>query len=304
MSKKGYISRYLIIIKKLKAKPFSNFEELKSNLEYQLDFLKDNEEELKVGFSKRTLQRDLREIRNLFGIEIEFSKSKGGYYISNSESENLNFQRMIEAFDLFNLLNRTQDTTPFIYFENRKPKGTENFNGLLHAIENKKQIRFTYQRYDEDEITHRLVEPFALKEFKNRWYLMANDLKDSILKSFALDRLTELNITTNTFEWPVHYNVDEMFRYSFGIMSPNETEPQEVILSFTPLQGKYIKSLPLHQTQQILIESEKEFQISLKIFITYDFIMELLSYGETVKILKPDSLVEKIKELHLKAAGK
>src|SRR5690606_31350284 len=112
MSKRGYISRYLLILKKLKVKPYSTYEELQTYIENQFDFLQIQDDTLNVGFSKRTLQRDIKEIRNVFGIDIEYSKTNKGYYISQSETENMNFQRMMEAFDMFNSLNLAQDLTP------------------------------------------------------------------------------------------------------------------------------------------------------------------------------------------------
>ena len=114
MSKKGYISRYLLILRKLKLKPFSSYEELKDYLENQISFLQMQDDGLNIGFSKRTLQRDIKDIRNVFGIDIEYSRSSKGYHISHDEGENMNFQRMIEAFDLFNSLNLSQDLAPHV----------------------------------------------------------------------------------------------------------------------------------------------------------------------------------------------
>ena len=125
MSKRGYISRYLLILKKLKAKPHSTYEELQSYIENQFDYLQMQDDTLNIGFSKRTMQRDIKEIRNTFGIDIEYSKTAKGYFISQSETENMNFQRMIEAFDMFNSLNLAQNLTPFIHFEKSRPQGTE-----------------------------------------------------------------------------------------------------------------------------------------------------------------------------------
>jgi predicted DNA-binding transcriptional regulator YafY len=102
MSKRGYISRYLLILKKLKAKPYASYAELQAYMENQFDYLQMQDDTLHVGFSKRTLQRDIREIRNIFGFDIEFSKSQKGYFISQNEHENKNFERVMEAFDLFN----------------------------------------------------------------------------------------------------------------------------------------------------------------------------------------------------------
>ncbi|MHB8209038.1 hypothetical protein [Mucilaginibacter sp.] len=103
MSKRGFISRYLLILKKLKAKPYSSYEEIQSYMESQIVYLQLRDDGLNVQFSLRTLQRDIREIRNLFGIDIEHSKGRKGYHILQSEMENMNFQRMLEyrAGDFF-----------------------------------------------------------------------------------------------------------------------------------------------------------------------------------------------------------
>ena len=301
MSKRGYISRYLLILKKLKVKPYSTYEELQTYIENQFDYLQMQDDTLNIGFSKRTLQRDIKEIRNVFGIDIEYSKSNKGYYISQSETENMNFQRMMEAFDMFNSLNLAQDLTPFIHLEKRRPQGTENLYGLLHAIKNRFKIKFTYQKFWEEELSQRLAEPYALKEFKNRWYIMAKDSKDSNIKSFALDRLTNLEITNQTYQYPDNYSIEQSYRYCFGIISPNDEEPQDIILSFDPFQGKYIKTLPLHDTQQALVDNDQEMKIKLRLCLTHDLLMELLSFGDNMKVIEPKSLADQIKQAHEKA---
>ena len=294
MSKRGYISRYLLIIKKLKAKPYASFEELQGYIENQFEYMQMEDDSLFIGFSKRTLQRDIKEIRNNFGVDIEYSTQNKGYFISESERENMNFQRMIEAFDVFNSLNLAQEATPFIFLEKRRPQGTENLFGLIHAIKNKLKINFSYQKYWDDEMSERITDPYALKEFKNRWYVIAKDNKDDKIKSFALDRLTNLEISSRKFNRPNDYSVDDNYRYAFGIISPGKTLPQSIILSFDSLQGKYIKSLPLHESQMVLIDSEEELRISLKLHLTHDFVMELLSYGENLKVLAPKELIDEI----------
>jgi len=301
MSKRGYISRYLLILKKLKVKPYSTYEELQAYIENQFDYLQMQDDNLQIGFSKRTLQRDIKEIRNVFGIDIEYSKSQKGYFISQNENENMNFQRMMEAFDMFNSLNLAQDLTPFIHLEKRRPQGTENLYGLLHAIKNRLQIKFTYQKFWEEELSQRLVEPYALKEFKNRWYIMAKDSKDNNIKSFALDRLTNFEITNQTYQYPDNYSIEQSYRYCFGIISPNDEEPQDIILSFDPFQGKYIKTLPLHDTQQVLVDNDVEMKIKLKLCLTHDLVMELLSFGDNMKVIEPKSLADQIKHAHEKA---
>lgn len=298
MSKRAYFSRYLLILKKLKVKPYSTYGELQAYIDNQFDYLQMQDDTLNIGFSKRTLQRDIREIRNLFGMDIEYSKLNKGYFISGDETENMNFQRMIEAFDMFNSLNLAQDLTPFIHLEKRRPQGTENLYGLLHAIKNRLQIQFTYQKFWEEELSQRLAEPYALKEFKNRWYIMAKDSRDGNIKSFALDRLSNLEITKQTYQHPHNYSIEQRYRYCFGIISPNGEEPQDIILSFDPFQGKYIKTLPLHDTQQVLADNEEETKIKLRLCVTHDLLMELLSFGDNMKVIEPRSLADQVKQAH------
>jgi len=301
MSKRSYLFRYSLILNKLAAKPYSTYEELKSYIENQVEFRRSIDDTLEMGFSKRTLQRDIREIRNMWGYHIEYSRSEGGYFFVDSSLGNTNFQRMIEAFDLFNSLNISQDLMYFIHLEKRKPQGTENLYGLIHAIKNRHKINFSYQKFWEDDATKRVAEPYALKEFKDRWYLLAKDNKDSKIKTFALDRLSTLKVTSEKFKRSEYYNVHENYRHYFGIITPEGAEPLDIILSFDPVQGKYIKTLPIHETQKILIDNEEEVKVKLRLCVTQDFIMELLSFGNRMKVIKPLSLAKRIKEAHYNA---
>jgi len=294
MSKRESIARYNLIINKLRKHP-STFAEILEFLAFESDL-----QEYNFIISKRTFQRDIEDIQSLYNIDIQYNFSSKVYYIDLDQQPEVN-ERILEAFDTFNALNISDRLSNHIHFEKRRPQGTENLYGLLHAIKNNFQIRFSYHKYWEDEMTERIVEPYALKEFNNRWYVLANDLKDNQVKSFALDRLSELEITKKPFQFPNNFNVNEHFKYCFGIISPNEHKPQEVILSFNAFQGKYIKSLPLHSSQEVLKDDDDELIIKLTLFITHDFFMELLSYGENLKIIKPDSLIADLKKAYKNA---
>jgi predicted DNA-binding transcriptional regulator YafY len=289
MSKRETIARYNLIINKLRKHP-ATFTEIADYLVLESEL-----QEYNFNVSKRTFQRDIEDIRSLYSIDIQYDFSRRVYHIDIDEQLEQN-KRILEAFDTFNALNISDRLSNHIHFEKRRPQGTENLYGLLHAIKNETQISFAYQKFEADEVIHRVVEPYAIKEFKNRWYVLANDLKDQKVKSFALDRLSKLEITRRKFQLPHDFNVNEHFKYCFGIISPNNEKLREVILSFDPLQGKYIKTLPLHESQEILKDDETELLIKLKLFITHDFIMEILSLGENVKVIQPPSLITEIKK--------
>lgn len=288
MSKRESIARYNLIIKKLRKNPAS-FIEISDYLALESEL-----QEYNFNVSKRTFQRDLEDIRSLYNIDIQFDFSRKVYFLDFDDQSEMN-ERILEAFDTFNALNLSDRLSDNIHFEKRRPQGTDNLYGLLHAIKNRLQIKFTYHKFWEEDITKRNAEPYALKEFRNRWYVLANDLNDNKVKSFALDRLTDLEITKKKFQYPNHFNINEYYKYCFGIVSPNDHAPQEIILSFDPFQGKYIKSLPLHESQEILIDNNDELRIKLKLFITHDFFMELLSYGTHLKVIKPETLINDMK---------
>jgi len=304
MSKRAYFHRYLLIIKKIKAKPYSDYEDIERHINKQFEYFRDLDETLFNGFSKRTFQRDIKEIKSLFRINIEYSIPDKGYFINQNGNEDIQLQRLMEAFDLINSLNLAEDLGPIIQLEKRKPTGTENLSELISAIKNKLVITFSYQKFWEDELTIRSVQPYALKEFKNRWYLMAKDTATSITKSFGLDRLTNLTITDQEFKASKDFNIEEMYLDCFGIMNSDDQTPSNIILSFDTDQGKYIKSLPLHESQEILIDNEVELQIKLKLFVTHDFIMELLAHGDTVKVIQPKSLIKELKKTYQNSLNK
>jgi predicted DNA-binding transcriptional regulator YafY len=291
MSKRESVSRWNLIIKKLRKYP-CKYSEISDYLADESDL-----QGYDYNVSKLTFQRDVEDIRSIYNIDIQYDFSRRVYYIDSQENPDVS-ERILEAFDTFNALNISERLSNYIHFEKRRSTGTENLYGLLHAIKNKFLVSFKYQKFWDDEPSGRTAEPYALKEHKNRWYVIARDLKDCNIKTFALDRLSDLDITKTRYNTPLEFNVDDYFKHSFGIIRPETETPEDVLLAFEPHQGKYIKSLPLHESQEVISDNEDEIQIRLRIFITHDFIMELLSYGETVRVLKPQSLIEGIKKVY------
>jgi len=291
MSRKEALLRQKHIVNRLRRKP-SNFNEIVGYLEKQSEL-----EDYDYTISKRTFKRDTEEIFSFYSIEIKYDSNRMVYYIED-EGDPTKSDRLLEAFDTLYVLNMTEDLSNYIHLERIKPKGTDNLYGLIHAIKNKLQIRFDYEKYWDETITNRLVEPYCLKEFKNRWYLIAKDVKDFYPKTFALDRMSVLEITNVKFTVLPSFDMHKLFKNSYGIITPQDPKIEEVVLSFNSEQGKYIKSLPLHETQEILVDNEEELQIKLKVYITHDFEMELLSFASNVKVLQPASLAELMSVAH------
>lgn len=285
MSKRESIIRYNLIIKQLRKRP-SNFQEISDSLEKASEL-----HDYHLNISKRTFQRDLDDIRSIYNIDIQYDFKKRTYCIEYEEKEDHNM-RILEALDTFQAFNLHNNLSGFVHFEKRKPIGAHHLYGLLHAIKNTLFIEICYEKYTETELSQRKVAPLALKEFKNRWYLLAEDQRDGQVKSFALDRIHDMEIFREKYQRKEAFDVQSYYQNCFGIMSPEDDEADEVILSFNAFQGKYIKSLPLHESQEIIKDTEEELLIKLKVFLTHDFIMELFSYGDKMKVIQPTRLAQ------------
>ncbi len=280
--------RHNLIVNKLK-KSAATFDEILTRLDQESEI-----RQMDLRINLRTFQRDLKDIEAIMGITIEFDKSLGAYHIVHDYHPEMN-QRFSEAVDMLNILNESKDYSSHLLLEKRKALGSEQLFGLLHSTKNHSVVTFLYQKFWDEAPSTREVHPYALKEYKHRWYLLAIDQKDHQTKTFGLDRMTGLHITQQKFNPDPKINPVEHFKYSYGIIGGEE--PQEVILSFDYYQGKYLKTLPMHESQEILYDTEEELRVRLFVYVTYDLIMEILSHGSHVEVLAPDSLRAEIKQL-------
>ena len=89
-------------------------------------------------------------------------------------------------------------------------------------------------------------------------------------------------------------NPAKLFENIIGL-TYSDDEPEEVILSFTPLQGKYIKALPLHKSQEIIKETEKEVLVKLTVIPNFELEQKILMMGDSVKVIEPSWFVDEIK---------
>lgn len=287
MANQKYFIRYSKIIYRVKRGDYPNTETL-------LYFL------FESGFdiNKRTLTRDFNAILELFDTEIVFDRSQKGYYV-NQEDTDLNSLKLLETLDLFSSLNIVGKQQNIILFEHRKQKGTDQMYYIIDAIKNQKVLFFEHIKYHEQKITERAVEPYLLKESQGRWYLVANDKKDNKIKTFGLDRMSLLYTDNSTFRKPKDLDVSKMFTNCFGII--NSSNPKYVKIQFFGVNAYYIKSYPLHHSQCVIGKNNKSITFSMRLSITDDFVMEIMKYGSSIKILEPLSLKKKILKEYKKA---
>jgi proteasome accessory factor B len=290
MAKDTYLARYTYIINRLEKGP-ATFEQLRDYLRRASEI--DGRE---FSFSIRTLQRDIRDISAQLNIEIENDrKGDRRYRIVDRQDDSGFGSRILDTYQILQAINASHAFQDVVFMEARQPRGLEHFHGLLHAIRNKRIAAFSHQKYSETATTNRIVHPLALKEALGRWYLIAVDTKDRKLKTFGLDRITDLIVQSQVFKENYTLNFKEKYRHSFGILTGEGLKEERILLRFDREQGQYVRTYPLHQTQSIVEENETHIWIELSMFITYDLVKELLSYGSSLLVEEPVSLRNRMK---------
>ncbi len=299
MSKENYLPRLSLIIRQLEKSP-ATYKQINDYLQRESEI-----HGYDYSVSLRTFQRDIKDISKQFKIEIaNEKKGEKKYYIKSKPEMQEHSQRLLESYQMINIIETSQDYGEHVFLETRKANGLEHFHGLLYAIKNKKIITFNHYKYWEDIIRERTVHALALKESRGRWYLIAIDIKDNKLKTFGLDRISDLDVSKTSFQNKHEFNIKESFLHSFGIINSENEKPKKISLSFTYEQGQYVKNFPLHHSQKVTKEENHEVVVELQLSITYDFVMELLSYGEEVSILSPKSLIDQVKKIYANSLSK
>ena len=219
-----------------------------------------SEHGLNVG--ERTLQRDIEGIRSDYQINIEYSPADKGYSINEDSvlpiDDFLHFLEVVNFSELMiDSLTEVKEAFRYIQFENSGSlKGIHQLKDLLFAIRNKRIIKFKHENFWKDAISDIALQPLLIKEYQSRWYVIGAFI-DGKLRTFGIDRITDLQVTDKVFKIRKDWNAADNFSRVIGVTY--EGERAEVILSFEPFQGKYIKTLPLHGSQQVIIDNKDEF---------------------------------------------
>jgi predicted DNA-binding transcriptional regulator YafY len=178
----------------------------------------------------------------------------------------------------------------------RKTGGFEYTQEILTAIKQQRKIEFEYQKFKEEKLKKYTIEPYALKEFENRWYLVGLIFGKPGLYKFGIERIMQLSVTTQKFKRDKTASVAEHFARMIGV-NDQQKERETVHLAFTPLLAKYVETLPLHWTQKE-ISKEKDWVI-FEYYLIPNFELEqkILSFGTEVKVVKSTKLKNRMRDI-------
>lgn len=244
----------------------------------------------------KTFENHRQAVQELFDVEIVCNRSDNTYYIPDTYPDgSARIRHMFNSAVIINdAIARSNRLADSIDME-EIIGDIDYIRTILRAIDNGLTLHMRYQHnYNPDNEEDVTVNPIGLKLFHQRWYMVAQ-LPDKSTYSYPLDRIQSLS-TGNPARRP-NIKLKKLFADCFGIIRQDEVPPQTITLRVEREQANYLKALPLHhQSQEVLTTQGNYVTIQLRVCPTYDFIMQILSYGETIEVLSPQSLRQTIAE--------
>ena len=288
MSTAGLLNRYVWFVTTIYNRGPISLSDLQRRYESQFG----RGEEL----SERQFHRYTDAVEELFDIEIKYSRTQRGYVVADREGiDNMGMRKwLLQTFSVNSVLHESQDLKNRILLEN-VPSGQQHLTTIVDAMREGVKLSMTYQSFGAENPTTFDVEPWCVKLFEQRWYMLGNSDK---LRIHALDRIKALEPTEHKFKLPKKFDAAEFFKDYYGIIINDEDfDVEPVALKVDSWQSKYLRTLPLHHTQ-VEVERNEEYSIfEYRLCPTFDFRQKLLSMGGSVEVLAPQELAYHFNDL-------
>jgi len=291
-------------------------------------------EGITTGVSRRTIQADIQLMRSDklgYNAPIIVKDKKfylyedAGYSITNAPINNADVEKMKEivgvlkqfnGFNYFdemsdmiarlenNLYKSTHQTGNCIQFEsNRQLKGLHHINPLYQAILHKKALLVEYKSFKAQESQENIYHPYLLKEYRNRWFLIAKGRKGKLLVTMALDRIVAFQeLPKEPFVPHDGVDFDRYFSDLLGVTKSESDRAQKVVLHIDKHHAPYVLTKPLHHSQAVLKEDENGVILRIDVVLNFELEREILGFGENIKVIAPRALASRIKK-RLEKAG-
>jgi predicted DNA-binding transcriptional regulator YafY len=263
--------------------------------------------------SDRTLRDDLQDLRDM-GAEIPLQQKMyrysepfsifeifdDSYYGSLNEALALLRQvaKNKEFVGLEDILLRLEqrisvtdaEKNTFIAFEEVELKGKTHLPKLYQYIVKKQFLRVDYKPFGS-EAQQRHIFPVLLKEYNNRWFLIAWENGKANPQNLPLDRIEAFRETGENFVFDKDFDVQTRFENMIGVTLQGSLEI--VRLRFSENRFPFVATKKLHHSQQI----EENKTVSIQVYTNRELTAKILEFGDDVEILEPATLRKEIRTI-------
>ena len=254
-----------------------------------------------IPFSRTTFRRHRAEVEEMFGIIIECD-NENRYYIDDTEMlrEDSVQRWMLGSLTVSNIVSEARGLHDRILLESI-PSESEHLQTVVDAMRENRCLSVCYKRYGKAEASQWTVEPYCIKLFRRRWYLLGR-LEDGGFLTLSFDRIQEMAMTDRTFVLDKNFDAQTYFSNYYGIMQGGDDPKQRIVLRAFGNERYAMRDLPLHHSQKEVGMGDDYIDFEVKLHSTSDFLAQILSRGRWLKVLEPEDIALKIKRMHLEAA--
>lgn len=239
---------------------------------------------------ERTFFSYRRAIEENFHIDILCNRA-GEYYIDEETSKVSGW--LVDQMAVNNLVRESGLEQGRLEIED-VPSAREYLSTVLDAMKDNHRIIFDYHSFARSRADRGIIFcPYFLKLYKQRWYVYGLKVKGNSMRTYALDRMTDVKIDSERFAIPEKRDPAEEFSSIVGVTS-SKAEPRNVRIMTTCSQAKYLRALPLHRSQtEVVHDNYSIFSYRLK--LNYELVSELMALGPEIKVLEPKELQAMVK---------
>lgn len=176
-------------------------------------------------------------------------------------------------------------------------RGSEHLNPLLQAIQNRTVVTLHYRKFQSEAAEAFSIDPYLLKEYRNRWYVIAWNPLRGDYRTYGLDRMEVVNATEKTFSMRKDFDADRFFKHSFGISKSAEA-PQDVRVRCNQLEYEYLLAQPVHPSQRLVQFDADQYELHLYVMVTYELVHFLLGLGAAIEVIAPAELRAQMEQAH------
>ena len=256
-------------------------------------------------YSRRTFNNHREAIEEVFGIYIDCNRSTNRYFIGYSDDvidENSESAWLINTFTVNSMLSLGRERLSGRIAVEDIPSGHRYLTSIMEAMTENHEISIEYQKYTSAETERFTLNPYALKEYAKRWYLIAYCHERKGLRVYGLDRVKDLEISDISFTMPGDFDIEQTFATSFGIYLP-QGPGKTITFRTNTTEACFLRDLPMHGSQTEIENDGNHVTFSIFVCPDRNLIMEFCKYGNRIEVLSPQDVRESIAEELSKAAA-
>jgi len=246
----------------------------------------------------RTFHNHKKAIEELFDIVIQCDGRTNEYYIEDTQGvgDKTLIHWLLNSFSISNVIRDSRSIQERIILEDI-PSAHEYLSNFVDAMRDNRIVKVWYRSFFQDKTIEIELYPYFVKLFNRRWYVFGRTAKEELVKVYALDRVENMIIKGESFEYPSDFLPENHLLDSFGIMKMADVVPVDIILKAYKEHPKYLRALPLHHSQIELEKSDDYSLFKFRLAPTYDFYQDIFSRRENVEIVSPPEVRNEFKRI-------